>query len=117
TLLAQVPGLASVCSSSALPSSSAPVSAVPSSIAPTTPDYTPSAPVTTAHQPPPITSSAPQPSPTPSPAPSGPAGSHLVFSDDFDSLNTKKWNVRNNTWANNEQSIDTSRLENVFLSD
>jgi beta-glucanase (GH16 family) len=115
--LVQITGLGSAGSSSALPSSSAPVSAVPSSIAPTTPDYTPSAPVTTAHQPPPITSSAPQPSPTPTPVSSGPAGYHLVFSDDFDSLNTKKWNVRNNTWANNEQSIDTSRPENVFLSD
>src|SRR4029079_16903465 len=107
TLLAQVPGLASVCSSSALPSSSAPVSVVPTSIAPTTPDYTPSAPVTTAHQPPPISSSTPAPSPTSTPAPTGPTGYRLVWSDDFNSLNTAKWNVRNNSWANNEESIDT----------
>jgi beta-glucanase (GH16 family) len=110
----------SATSSPALPSTSVPVtSAVPSSIAPTTPDYTPSAPVTTAHQPPPITSSAPSPTPTPtssSPTPST-AGYHLVWSDDFTSLNTAKWNVRNNTWANNEQSIDTSRPQNVFISD
>jgi beta-glucanase (GH16 family) len=115
--LVQITGVGSAPSSSALPSSSAPVtSAVPSSIAPTTPDYTPSAPVTTAHQPPPITSSAPPASPTPSPVSSGPAGYHLVWSDDFNTLNTAKWNVRNNTWANNEQSIDTSRPQNVFLS-
>jgi len=107
----------STSSSAAVQSSSVPVSAVPSSIAPTTPDYTPSAPVTTAHQPPPITSSAPPASPTPSPVSSGPTGYHLVFSDDFDSLNAAKWNVRNNTWANNEESIDTSRPQNVFLSD
>ncbi|HEU5271046.1 MAG TPA: glycoside hydrolase family 16 protein [Jatrophihabitans sp.] len=112
------PGSSSA-SSPALPSTSVPVtSAVPSSIAPTTPDYTPSAPVTSAHQPPPISSStpAPSPTPTPTPAPTGPAGYHLVWSDDFNSLNTAKWNVRNNSWANNEQSIDTSRPQNVFLS-
>ncbi len=111
----------SASSSAALPSSSVPVtSAKPSSIAPTTPDYTPSVPVTTAHQPPPVTSSAPPGgggTPTPTPVGSGPAGYHLVFSDDFNSINTAKWNVRNNSWANNEQSIDTSRSQNVFVSD
>jgi len=121
--LVQVSGPES--SSSAAPSSSAAssasqsVSAVPSSIAPTTPDYTPSVPVTTAHQPPPISSSAPgssSASPSPTPAPTGPSGYHLVWSDDFNSINTAKWNVRNNTWANNEQSIDTSRPQNVFLA-
>lgn len=109
----------SAASSPALPSASVPVtSAVPSSIAPTTPDYTPSAPVTSAHQPPPISSSTPAPTPTPTtPAPSpAPPGYHMVWSDDFNSLNTAKWNVRNNSWANNELSIDTSRTQNVFLS-
>lgn len=111
-------------SSSALSSSASVSSAVPSSIAPTTPDYTPSAPVTTAHQPPPISSSSAgtptatggssSSSPSPTPAPSG---YHLVWSDEFNSLSTAKWNVRNNTWSSNEQSIDTSRPQNVFISD
>ncbi len=115
-------------SSSASSSAAAPSSAVhtttaaPSSSAPTTPDYTPSVPVTSAHQPPPVSSSAPGGSPTPTgsgspaPGPGAPAGYHLVWSDDFNSINTAKWNVRNNSWANNEQSIDTSRPQNVFIS-
>jgi Glycosyl hydrolases family 16 len=113
--------------SSSAPSSTAASSSssAPTSVAPTTPDYTPSVPVTTAHQPPPITSSAGGSTPpgggggstpTPTPAPSGPSGYHLVWSDDFSSINTAKWNVRNNSWANNEQSIDTSRPQNVFIS-
>lgn len=112
----------SASSSLAAPSSSAhTTTAVPSSIAPTTPDYTPSVPVTSAHQPPPVSSSEPGGSPTPTggspaPGPGAPAGYHMVWSDDFSSINTAKWNVRNNTWANNEQSIDTSRPQNVFIS-
>jgi beta-glucanase (GH16 family) len=113
---------ASSASSASTPASSAPVSsAIPSSIAPTTPDYTPSAPVTTAYQPPPISSSSagtPTTSGSSSPSPTPASGGyHLVWSDEFNSLSTAKWNVRNNTWSSNEQSIDTSRPENVFISD
>ena len=113
--------------SSSAPSSTAvsSTSAAPTSVAATTPDYTPSVPVTTAHQPPPISSSAGGSTapgggggstPTPTPAPGAPSGYRLVWSDDFNSINTAKWNVRNNTWSNNEESIDTSRPQNVFIS-
>ncbi|MFL6164069.1 MAG: family 16 glycosylhydrolase [Jatrophihabitantaceae bacterium] len=121
SLVQTSPTPSSSATSSAAPASSTvqTTTAVPSSIAPTTPDYTPSAPVTSANQPPPLSSSSAS-SPTasgsssPSPAPSG---YQLVWSDDFNSLNTGKWNVRNNTWSSNEESIDTSRPANVFISD
>ena len=39
-----------------------------------------------------------------------------MWSDDFNTIDRTKWNVRNNSWANNEESIDTSRSANVFTS-
>ena len=108
-----------VSSSSSATSSAAPSSTAPTSVTPTSPVQTPSSPVTSAHQPPPSSSSSvptpvsSSPSPTPTPV-SG--GYHLVWSDEFNNLDTAKWNVRNNTWSNNEQSIDTSRPQNVFVS-
>ncbi|QWZ09665.1 family 16 glycosylhydrolase [Nocardioides panacis] len=59
------------------------------------------------------------PPPTPPPVPPvvpAPAGYRLVWSDDFSSLDGSKWNVRNNSWANNEESIVTARPDNVFVS-
>jgi beta-glucanase (GH16 family) len=44
------------------------------------------------------------------------AGYRLVWSDDFNSIDPTKWNVRDKTWANNEESVDTARAENVFIS-
>ena len=46
---------------------------------------------------------------TPSPTSSAPAGYKLVWSDDFNSLDPSKWNIRNNTWSNNEESVDLAR--------
>jgi beta-glucanase (GH16 family) len=58
-----------------------------------------------------LTTSAPAPTPS-----STPTGYHLVFHDDFNSVDTSKWRVRNNDWAGNEESIVTSRAKNVFTS-
>ena len=88
-------------SSSPKPTSSAPTSSAPTS---SSPKPTTSAP----------TSSAPAPAPTTS-APA-PAGYKLVFNEDFNTIDRTKWNVRNNSWAKNEESIVTSRPENVFVS-
>lgn len=75
--------------------------------APTTPAPTTPAPITPA----PIT-----PAPVPPISVPVPTGYQLVWSDDFDSIDRSKWNVRNNSWAHNEESIDTSRPENVFVA-
>ena len=42
-----------------------------------------------------------------------------MFDDEFSgtSVDRSKWNVRNNSWASNEESIDTSRSSNVFEGD
>lgn len=60
----------------------------------------------------------PAPPVTPPPVPAGPplpAGwSKTAFFDDFTG-DLGKWNVRHNTWANNELSIVTSRPSNVVL--
>jgi beta-glucanase (GH16 family) len=42
-----------------------------------------------------------------------------VFDDEFSgtSVDRSKWNVRNNSWASNEESIDTSRSSNVSVAD
>ncbi|HEY0167153.1 MAG TPA: family 16 glycosylhydrolase [Jatrophihabitans sp.] len=96
--------------------------------APTTsapaPAPTTSAPAPTTSAPAPApTTSAPAPAPTtsaPAPAPTtsapAPSGYRLVFNDDFNSIDRTKWNVRNNSWARNEESIVTSRSDNVFVS-
>jgi beta-glucanase (GH16 family) len=47
---------------------------------------------------------------------STPAGYKLVFLDDFNTIDRGKWNVRNNSWAHNEESMVTSRATNVFTS-
>jgi beta-glucanase (GH16 family) len=105
-------------SSAPKPTSSAPTSSAPTSSAPTSsaPAPTSSAPKPTSSAP---TSSAPTSSaPVPAPTSSAPApsGYKLVFSDDFNTIDRTKWNVRNNSWANNEESIVTSRSANVFTS-
>lgn len=43
----------------------------------------------------------------------------IVFDDEFDgtSVDRSKWNVRNNGYASNEESIVTDRKSNVFVSD
>jgi len=114
-----------------IPTSSAPSSSAPaptsSAPAPTSSAPTSSAPAPTSSAPAPSTStakptsSAPSsttPAPTPAPTSSSPSptGYKLVFSDDFNSIDRTKWNVRNNSWANNEESIVTSRPDNVFVS-
>jgi beta-glucanase (GH16 family) len=92
--------------------SSAPAPAPSTSSAPAPAPSTSSAPA-----PAPSTSSAPAPAPSTSSAPApAPAGYKLVWSDDFNTVDRTKWNVRNNSWANNEQSIVTSRSANVFTS-
>ena len=105
------------------PALPAPVKKPPSSPtpAPTTSAPAP-APTTSAPAPAPTTS-APAPAPTtsaPAPAPTtsapAPSGYRLVFNDDFNTIDTTKWNVRNNSWARNEESIVTSRPSNVFVS-
>ncbi|MEO7261963.1 MAG: family 16 glycosylhydrolase [Jatrophihabitantaceae bacterium] len=103
------------------PTSSAPS---PTTSAPTTSAPTTSAPAPTTSAPAPApTTSAPAPAPTtsaPAPAPTtsapAPSGYRLVFNEDFDAIDRTKWNVRNNSWANNEESIVTSRAANVFVS-
>ncbi|HEV2888721.1 MAG TPA: hypothetical protein VGX49_17555, partial [Jatrophihabitans sp.] len=89
------------------PTSSAPTTPAP---APTTSSPAP-APTTSSPAPAPTTSS-PAPAPTtssPAPAPTtsapAPTGYKLVFNEDFNSIDRTKWNVRNNSWANNEESI------------
>lgn len=106
TTASSVPATSSSASQSPKPSSSS--TAAQSSVVIVKP--TPSA-----TRPLPPTSTVP-PSPSPSPTGPAPVGEHLVWSDEFNSIDTKKWNVRNNSWANNEESIDTSRPENVFIS-
>ena len=106
------------------PTTSAPAPAPTTSApapAPTTSAPAP-APTTSAPAPAPTTS-APAPAPTtsaPAPAPTtsapAPSGYRLVFNDDFNSIDRVKWNVRNNSWARNEESIVTSRTSNVFVS-
>ncbi len=106
------------------PTTSAPAPAPTTSApapAPTTSAPAP-APTTSAPAPAPTTS-APAPAPTtsaPVPAPTtsapAPTGYKLVFNDDFNTIDRTKWNVRNNSWANNEESIVTSRSNNVFVS-
>lgn len=59
----------------------------------------------------PTTSASPSPSASGIPLPSG--WSKVTFFDDFTG-GLSKWNVRNNTWASNELSIDTNRSVNVF---
>lgn len=83
--------------------------------APTTsaPAPTSSAPTTSAPAP---TTSAPAPTPAPTSSAPAPSGYKLVFNDDFNTIDRTKWNVRNNSWANNEESIVTSRSNNVFVS-
>ena len=64
--------------------------------------------------------SSPPPSDPPSSDPGSPADrGNLVFDDEFSgtSVDRSKWNVRNNSWASNEESIDTSRSSNVFEGD
>jgi beta-glucanase (GH16 family) len=109
-------------SSAPKPTSSAPTSSAPaptsSAPAPTSsaPAPTSSAPAPTSSAP---TSSAPTTSaPVPAPTSSAPAptGYKLVFNEDFNSIDRTKWNVRNNSWARNEESIVTSRSANVFVS-
>jgi len=93
--------------------SSAPAPVPTTSSAPAPAPTTSSAPA-----PAPTTSAAPAPAPSssaPAPAPA-PSGYKLVFSDDFNTIDRAKWNVRNNSWANNEESIVTSRAANVFTS-
>jgi beta-glucanase (GH16 family) len=63
---------------------------------------------------PPVTDSTSAAASTPTTAPA--AGYRLVWSDDFNSIDPTKWNVRDKTWANNEESVDTARAENVFIS-
>jgi hypothetical protein len=57
--------------------------------------------------------------PPTTPPVSPPSGSgQLVFDDEFNgtAVDPSKWRVRNNSWASNELSIDTSRPSNVFVS-
>ncbi|HEX8767066.1 MAG TPA: family 16 glycosylhydrolase, partial [Jatrophihabitans sp.] len=118
-------------SSAPKPTSSAPTTSAPapttSAPAPTTSSAPAPAPTTSsAPAPAPTTSSAPAPAPTtssaPAPAPTtssapAPVGySKLVFNEDFNAIDRTKWNVRNNSWASNEESIVTSRSANVFTS-
>ena len=51
----------------------------------------------------------------PAPTVSAPPQRKVVFFDDFTGrdMDTTKWNVRNNSWASNEESIVTSRPANV----
>jgi len=53
----------------------------------------------------------------PSGSPAPPAGGKLVFDDEFSgsSVDRSKWNVRNDSWASNEESIVTSRSSNVSV--
>ncbi len=105
-------------SSSKPSSAAAPTSVAPTSVAPTaTVRPITSAPPSSSSAHAPVSSSVPTPS-TPAASSSAPApsGYQLVWSDDFDSIDRSKWNVRNNSWAHNEESIDTSRPENVFVA-
>ncbi|HST46794.1 MAG TPA: family 16 glycosylhydrolase [Jatrophihabitans sp.] len=100
---------------SSRPPKPAPTSSAP---APTSSAPTSSAPAPTSSSPKP-TSSAPTstaPAPTPTSSAPAPTGYKLVFSDEFNTIDRTKWNVRNNSWANNEESIVTSRPDNVFVS-
>lgn len=58
-------------------------------------------------------SATPTASATPSGVPLPSGWSKVTFFDDF-TAGLGKWNVRNNTWASNELSIDTNRPVNVF---
>jgi beta-glucanase (GH16 family) len=113
------------------PSTSSPAPAPTTSAPAPAPSTSSPAPSTSAPAPAPSTSSpapapstsSPAPAPTtssPAPAPTSsapsPTGYKLVFGDDFNSIDRAKWNVRNNSWANNEESIVTSRSNNVFVS-
>ncbi len=113
-------------SSSSSPSSGAPSSATPvpaaSPSSTSGPALTPAAvPVPAA----PSSSSTPSTSPSSTRPPSGSGvqppqdGYSLVWGDEFDgtSVDARRWNVRNNSWANNEESIVTSRPQNVFVRD
>lgn len=46
-------------------------------------------------------------------------GWHVVWRDEFDgrSVQASHWNVRNDSWAPNEESIDTNRPTNVQVAD
>jgi beta-glucanase (GH16 family) len=100
-------------SSAPAPTSSAPTSSAPkpTSSAPTSSTPTSSTPTSSTP-----TSSAPAPVPAPTSSAPAPTGYKLVFSDDFNTVDRAKWNVRNNSWAHNEESIVTSRPANVFVS-
>lgn len=52
------------------------------------------------------------PAPAP-PAPADPAGWKLNMQDDFDSLSPTRWNVKNNTYASNEDSYLLARNTSV----
>ena len=95
------------------PTSSAPAPA-PSTSAPRRRPRTSSAP----RRPRPARPRQLRPGAPPAPTTSAPApgGYKLVFSDDFNTIDRTKWNVRNNSWARNEESIVTSRPANVFVS-
>ena len=98
-------------------SSSAPAPAPTSSSAPAPAPTTSSSPKPTTSSTPAPTSSAPTSSaPAPTTSAPAPTGYKLVFNEDFNAIDRTKWNVRNNSWANNEESIVTSRSANVFVS-
>jgi beta-glucanase (GH16 family) len=46
------------------------------------------------------------------------ASTSLVFQDEFNgtAVDTGKWRVKNNTWANNELSMLTNRSSNIYVS-
>lgn len=85
----------------------------PATVAPTTPAP---APTTTARVTPAPT--APATTTTIGPSINSP-GYRLVWHDEFagTSVDTAKWNVRNNSCANNEHSTMTNRSTNVFVKD
>ncbi|HEX8304628.1 MAG TPA: glycoside hydrolase family 16 protein [Jatrophihabitans sp.] len=111
--------------SSPKPTTSAPTTSAPAptTSAPAPSTSTPPPAPSTSTPPPAPSTSTPRPAPstsTPAPAPTtsapAPSGYKLVFNEDFNSIDRTKWNVRNNSWARNEESIVTSRADNVFVS-
>ncbi|RKS71330.1 carbohydrate binding protein [Motilibacter peucedani] len=88
------------------------------------PTPTPTEPTAPAPTPTPIETAAPAPTPTPTPtqtavpappATTAPAGWRQVWADEFNdsSVDTTKWNVRNNAHNSNEESCLTNRASNV----
>ena len=93
----------------------APTPPTPPAIVPKPPVVTPSTPPVTVPTPPVVTPPVTPPPPPPAPPATTPvpAGWTMDMSEDFDTLASTRWNIKNNTYASNEDSYLLARNTSV----